>query len=569
MSIPNTVVKIINKYGAIVEFDIDKIIRSIASAIIDVVQGAKWSAEKRAEIYAEKIRQRIYREFYDINYLKTDFIIKFINFNAEERERRMDNAFVTKRIVFLFLQRFQDILNVKNIANYEKELKDFISKEIKSAKIDPKYTEGLFPMLDKNNIKNITEFLLKKILILNKEPVTSDLLYPSREYIQDTIEKELKDIGEVEVGEGYMIYREGRKKIHENDISDSQFTNNGIHKVIVRKTLSWNIEHECDTIFSLNEWVYGRKGKDLRELIKLSEERYRKDVLSAINKIVERKSEIKVVIIAGPSCSNKTTTTVITGIELKKIGLKLKQLNVDDYFKDLTDQPKDEYGDYDFEMPEAIDMELLNKHLELLLAGKEVKKPRYNFKAGSRDRFEPFHLEEDEIILIDCLHGLYHKLTEAVPSSKKFRIYIESMNVIRDINGAFTRWADVRMLKRMIRDVQHRGYSTESTLAHWPYVRKGELKHIIPYILATDDVINSGLPYELTALKKSLEGRFPSKEFIDELRIAGRLDQYIRGIRTATLLETVAEMPALDIIPPTSPIREFIGGSEYIIPHNE
>lgn len=568
MSIPNTLVKIINKHGKVVNFDISRIIKSIASAIEDVSRGSLWSCQKRAEIYAEQIKERIYREFYDLNFLKSDFIIKYIHFQQEERNRRMENAQVTHRLVVVLCQRFSNLTGQEWETIGEDKLKELISAEIRNARIDPKYTEGLLPMLTDDEINEMTSFLVAQVLKQKNLPLRDPDLYPDREYVQDTIEKELKDIGEVEIAEGYMIYREGRRKIRENDISPLQFTNNGIHHDAVRKTLSWNIEYECDSIFSLNDWIYGRRGKDLRELIQGAEQRYRADVQGAVEKILEQKDEIRVVIIAGPSCSNKTTTTVITGHELEKVGLKLKQLNVDDYFKDLTDQPKDEFGDYDFEMPEAIDMEILNQNLSDLLDGKEIQKPRYNFKKGGRDGYEPFHLEDDEIILIDCLHGLYHNLTEAVPQSKKFRIYIESMNIVRDINGAYTRWADVRMLKRMIRDVQHRGYSTDNTLAHWPYVRKGELKHIIPYILSTDVVLNSGLPYELPALKKVLAGKFPSMDFILKLRREGRLDPYIRGIRTSTLLETVAEMDDLSLIPGTSPIREFIGGSEYIIPHN-
>ena len=125
------------------------------------------------------------------------------------------------------------------------------------------------------------------------------------------------------------------------------------------------------------------------------------------------------------------------------------------------------------------------------------------------------------------------------------------------------------MLKRMIRDVQHRGYSPSNTLSHWPYVRKGELKHIIPYIFSTDVVINSGMPYELPVLKNSLYKRFPDMDFINGLKDQGRLDPFIRGIRTKSLLDTVEELENIDLIPGTSPIREFIGGSTYIIPHNE
>ncbi|MBU4133749.1 response regulator SirA, partial [bacterium] len=302
---------------------------------------------------------------------------------------------------------------------------------------------------------------------------------------------------------------------------------------------------------------------------KMSDKRFKEDVDAVAKKILGRVGEVRIIIIAGPSCSNKTTTTVIIGKALSQAGLKLKQLNVDDYFKNLEDQPKDEFGDYDFEMPEAIDIDLLNENCRDLIGGKSIQKPRYNFKTGHRESYAEFRLEKDEILLIDCLHGLYRRLTASVPAVNKFSIYIESMNILRDTENMYTRWADIRMLKRMIRDVKYRNYSTEQTLAHWPYVRKGELKHILPYILSTDAVINAGLPYELPALKKSLENIMPPSEFIDNLRKEGRLDAYIRGVRVKSLLETVDPIEDLSIIPATSPLREFIGGSAYAIPHNE
>ncbi|HON55689.1 MAG TPA: response regulator SirA, partial [bacterium] len=127
----------------------------------------------------------------------------------------------------------------------------------------------------------------------------------------------------------------------------------------------------------------------------------------------------------------------------------------------------------------------------------------------------------------------------------------------------------IRLLKRMARDYKFRGYSPRETLAHWNYVRKGELKHIIPYIFSADAIINSGLPYELPALKSAVSKIFPDKKFIEKLRIQGRLDPYIRAIRLISLLETVAPIEDLSIVPNDSPLREFIGGSVYELPHNE
>ncbi|OIO32468.1 MAG: response regulator SirA [Candidatus Hydrogenedentes bacterium CG07_land_8_20_14_0_80_42_17] len=570
MSLPNSVLKIISKNGDIVDFDIERITRSLRATMEDIKGPLKWSHDLRARKFAEKVAARVYREFYDLSWLKSDFIVKFLNYAPNERKERLRNAKATERLTYALLETFRDSLALgEEVADKIEDLKSSILSEIENSKVDPHYTEGLFPKLNFDEKKEIVDFLVDETSSLSKKKISKELLYPSRECIQDMIEKEMKDIGEVDIAEGFMIYREGRRKIHNGEISPIQFTNNGIHRELVNRTIQWNIEHECETVFALNDWIFGRHGKNIEDLINAGEKRYIDDVRSVAKSIIERKKDIRVVIIAGPSSSNKTTTTVIIGQELAKEGLKLKQLNVDNYFFDLTKQPKDEYGDYDFEMPEAIDMELLNQNLSDLLSGREIQMPHYNFKLGKRDKYIPFNVKEDEVILIDCLHGLYRKLTSSVPNRNKFKIYIESMNLLRNTNGEFTKWADVRLLKRMIRDSQHRGYPAETTLAHWPYVRKGELKHIIPYIFSTDAVVNSGLPYELSILKATAGKIFPSRRVIERLREEGRLDPYIRGIRVASLMETVAEFPDLSLLPSTSPIREFIGGSSYEIPHNE
>lgn len=569
MGIPNTIVKVIDKHGKIVDFEISKIANSVILTILDVENTNRWIAERRAHKYAEIIKQQAYDRFYSLEWLLEDFLKKFISFKPEERLQRLNNAFVTERLAIVILSEFKDSIDNDIIKEKKTALFEFIRKQIGKSDLQTKYDTGLFPVLSDNEKNDIINFILEKVIYFSEGELTNEQIYPNREYLMDTIETTFKEIGEIEITEGFMIFREGKNKIRKGEIAESQFTNNGIHYDLCRKTLEWNIENECENLFTLNDWVYGRNGKDIRTLIELADKRFVNDVNEIIKKIQNRKNEVKMIIIAGPSCSNKTTTTIIIEQELSKIGLKLKQLNVDDYFKDLENQPKDEFGDYDFEMPEAIDIDLLNEHLEAIIKGKIIQKPCYNFKSGRRESSAEFYLKEDEILLIDCLHGLYRSLTRSVPTANKFSIYIESMNILRNNEGTYTRWADIRMLKRMIRDAKYRSYSTKQTLAHWPYVRKGELKHIIPYIFSTDAVMNSGLPYELPVLKKVLDPILPDKTFIEKLRQAGRLDPYIRGIRTQALLDTIAPISDVALVPSTSPLREFIGGSEYIIPHNE
>lgn len=569
MSIPNTVVKFVDRDGTIEEFDVSKIANALEQAIEDVEDSSHNLPERRAHNYAEIVTDRIYREYYDLDWILSEFIVQYISYEPEERHRRMDDAFVTERVTFVLLETYKDVTGHREPGEHPDSLREFVAEQLQEAEVDPKYTHSLFPDLSKTEEEDIVEYLAGEIVAMAGEDLDPEVLCPSRKYIQDTIEKELKKMGEVDLAEGYMIYREGRQKVRNGELSELQFTPNGVHQDVVRRTNKWNIDHQCHTIFEVNRWTNEEDGRDADELIEAAEQRFHEDLRDVGERVLDEKDQVKVVIIAGPSCSNKTTASVILGEELNREGISLKPLNVDDYFKDLEEQPKDKHGDYDFEMPSAIDMDLFNEHLDRLNNGKPIDKPRYDFEEGRRVGTERFEADEDEIILIDCLHGLYRRLTESVPQQAKFKIYIESMNVVRDINGNYTQWSDVRLLKRMIRDSRHRGTSMRETLSHWPYVRKGELKHIIPYIYSTDAVINSGLPYELPVLKQVIGDRYPSAEFIEELKEKGRLAAYIRGRRTRALLDTVAPLEDLDRVPGDSPLREFIGGATFHIPHND
>ncbi|HPP87433.1 MAG TPA: hypothetical protein PLM75_06195 [bacterium] len=564
MGIPNAILKVINSKKQIVNFDISKIATALTNAILDVEDIPRLTAETRAKHYAEKISERIYNDFYSFKHIFTDFSAKYLSFESKERARRLSNALMTERLAVILLENYKELIT--NIPNTEININNFCADYIKkSAK--QKYIEHL--KLNADHIEEIASIIIKKTSELHQSELTDYHLYPTTEFIMDIVEKELKNIGEIKLAESFMLFREGRLKVNTGEISENQFTNNGIPYDIWRKTNEWNIKHDCENIFSLNNWVFGKDGKKLEDLIFLSEERFKNDILAVINKILDRIDFIKIIIIAGPSSSNKTTTTTIIKKELAKHGLKLKQLNVDDYYKNIEEQPKDEFGDFDFEMPEALDIALLNEHFDKLTQGKPIRKPKFNFKLERRVGYTEFILEKDEILLVDCLHGLYKSITGSVPLRNKFKIYLESMNVLRNTDGVYTQWTDIRLLKRMARDYKFRGYSPRETLAHWNYVRKGELKHIIPYIFSADAIINSGLSYELPALKSAVSKIFPDKKFIEKLRIQGRLDPYIRAIRLISLLETVAPIEDLSIVPNDSPLREFIGGSVYELPHNE
>ena len=199
-----------------------------------------------------------------------------------------------------------------------------------------------------------------------------------------------------------------------------------------------------------------------------------------------------------------------------------------------------------------------------LLAGKTVQVPRYNFKTGKREaETDPFHIQENQIILIDTLHGLYGPMTKGIKAENKFKLYIETFSQLKDANKQFTRWTDVRLLRRMTRDQRQRGYNPMMTIGHWHYVRRSELKHIIPYIPTVDYLVNGALCYELAVFKKYMFHHFP--EFIKNYQHEpARQDAYIRAKRIFELLNSIETIENDDeLVPKNSLLREFIGGSSY------
>jgi len=322
--------------------------------------------------------------------------------------------------------------------------------------------------------------------------------------------------------------------------------------------LDWASSRDLHTVERYNQRI--RNG-EASEIIRDSEIFYEEDIKIAARMVLERRDQVKVVLITGPSSSGKTTTTIKLGNILQQSNIKLVTLNVDHYFFDLDDHPKDEFGDYDYEAPQALDLNLISEHLATLITGKEVKIPFYDFKTGKRQlNHTPMKLKENEMILIDSLHGLYPALTEGVEENRKFKLFLEPLLQMKDDEGKYIRWTDIRLMRRMLRDAAFRALNPESTLTHWHYVRTSELRNIIPNINRADSIINSAMPYELSIYKPKLLHLFekwPEKFKDDPLR----QDAYERSSRILTLLQKIEPLSDDSIVPSDSVIREFIGGS--------
>ena len=409
--------------------------------------------------------------------------------------------------------------------------------------------------------RKIAEGLTEQVIALMEQQLPSDHI-PTVEEIQDMVEKVLIENGHAKVAKHYILYRDERARARQAKAALAAKPSGNIPWRKIWHVLDWAVEHGLHSVDALNERI--ARG-EFPDIVRESDAAYEQDLENAAELIKARRDQVKIVIIAGPSSSGKTTTTLKLGMRLEHIGLKLVALNVDNYFFDLALHPKDEYGDYDFETPQALDLELVNEHLARLIAGEEIQMPQYDFKTGTRrPTTTPMRLKENEIILIDSLHGLFPGMMSAIPDERKFKLYIETLIELKGQDGNYVRWTDLRLMRRMLRDAAHRSYDPQRTLEHWHYVRESELRHIIPYINTTDYIVNGGLPYELPVFRPRLMDQFArwSTQYDNDPQ---REDAMLRAKRVYALLQTVA--PATEdmerAIPPTSHLREFIGGSAY------
>lgn len=427
---------------------------------------------------------------------------------------------------------------------------------------------------------NIAAFLADMAVVcLNSNPQHFIANFPpSIEMIQDEAVHVLRSYGFQKTADAYECYRWGRHWLREGAITQAQFVGNGFHRERIDDILAWNQTYGVDTVAGVNEKI--RSGKT-KSIIEAALGVYETSLDEAASKVVARLNagdKLRMIWVSGPSSSGKTTTTVKLTQRLAQHGLRFLMLNLDDYFWAAVEHPTDWLNDRNYEAPEALDIQLLNEHLRALLDGKTVDKPVFSFKEGRRTGTKPVKLEPDQILLLDCLHGFYPPITEGIPGSMQFRLYIEAMNVLYEGDGTtrkITAFSDARMLRRMLRDVKHRNHSPLATILHWHYVRYGELFSIIPLMGLADHVVNGGMPFDLAALKPFLmgEGNFfpPAPELAP---YAGFLDARIRHQRSQTLLESItgftqAQVNGRELIPGDAVIREFVGGSTIQIPHNE
>ena len=325
------------------------------------------------------------------------------------------------------------------------------------------------------------------------------------------------------------------------------------------KKLAWALEEfekihsvlDVLTVYKLNKAIEEDRIKDV---IMLAEALHEKKIANIADDIAKRKN-VKMVLIAGPSSSGKTTFAQRLGIQLRLNGLKPVTISVDNYFVERQDTPRDENGEYNFECIEAIDLKLFNEHLVKLLNGEEIEVPEFDFSVGTkRYNGKKMRLAEDEILVIEGIHCLNDKLTSQISKDQKYKIYISALTVLNMDRYNRISTTDTRLIRRIVRDYQFRGYSALHTLNTWHKVTEGEEKNIFPYQELANTIFNTSLIYELNALKPIAMPLL--QEITDEYR------EYAEAQRLINILKYFREVPK-SYVPNNSLLKEFLGGGTF------
>lgn len=305
-------------------------------------------------------------------------------------------------------------------------------------------------------------------------------------------------------------------------------------------------------VASLNQKI---ENFEINEVIQISEALHEKKIAEIAEDIYQKRNSGIVVLIAGPSASGKTTFMKRLAIQLKVNGLRSFFISLDHYFLDREKTPRDETGEYDFESISALDKELINEHIGKLLEGKEIEIPKYNFIAGKRENHGiKFRLHEDQVLIIEGIHGLNDVLTPSVPRKNKYKIYVSALTQINLDNHNRISTSDSRIIRRIVRDTFFRGYNAEQTIKRWDSIRAGERKFVFTFQEEADAMFNAALVYELGVLRRLA---------LPELKkIPSTSEQYSEAQRLITLLSFFEPIPE-NSIPRNSILREFIKGSDF------
>lgn len=320
---------------------------------------------------------------------------------------------------------------------------------------------------------------------------------------------------------------------------------------VFKEHLHWQEIMGVSTVGDFNETIQHGHATDL---INVSEALQEKKIAKIADEIYNR-GNVKLILISGPSSSGKTTFSKRLSIQLMTNGLRPFPISLDNYFVDREHTPLDEKGEYDYESLYALDLEFFNQQLAALLRGEEVELPRFNFNTGKREfKGDYLRIDENMVLILEGIHALNPELTPHIPAENKYKVYVSALTTIMLDNHNYIPTTDNRLLRRIIRDYNYRGYSAEDTIRRWPSVRAGEDKWIFPYQENADAMFNSALLFEVSVLKSHVE---PILNQVPQCSSA-----YSEAYRLRKFLQYFLPVQDRDL-PPTSLLREFLGGSSF------
>lgn len=321
---------------------------------------------------------------------------------------------------------------------------------------------------------------------------------------------------------------------------------------IFREFKNWLDVLDLEDAGMINEAIRNGRG---RQIVQICEALHEKKLSQIADAIKERSNEVRIVLVAGPSSSGKTTFSKRLAVQLFVSGLQPHTLELDNYFVDREKTPRDADGEYNFEAVEAVDVEQFNTDLLQLLQGEEVPMPKFDFSDGKRHYDgTTLRLGPRDVLIVEGIHALNPVLTPRIPGAAKFKVYLSALTSISLDGSNRVSSSDNRLLRRMVRDARFRGYSAVETIRRWQSVRRGEEENIFPYQEEADVMFNSALPYEFNVLKHSAEGLLRE--------VPSSVSEHSEAVRLRRFLEFFAPLENPEI-PPTSILREFLGGSSF------
>ena len=498
------------------------------------------------------------------NILEEDCEIRLINYSDKDGKRIYNRG-----IIYIMTKALQEVYP-KALLTVNYQLGSAMFCEIDNMEVTDEFIQNI-----KNRMREITnsDFPIEKTTMTRLE---AEKFYEEHKTLKGILQLDVKERDKVSLYycDGFFNYLYGVLPISTGVIktydvhkyqdgflvlfpelnTDKKITEYKESKKLFKTLEEYEDLHKIlgvQRIYKLNKRIRENR---IDEYILLDEALHEKKIANIADCIVKRK-DVKVVLIAGPSSSGKTTFAQRLGIQMRLNGLKPVTISVDNYFVEREDTPKDEHGNYDFESIDAIDLELFNTHLKRLLNGEEINMPTFNFAVGRKEyNGKKLKLEDDNVLVIEGIHCLNDRLTYDIPKEQKFKVYVSALTVLNiDYHNRIST-TDTRLIRRIVRDNQFRGYSALHTLKMWYSVNRGERKHIFPYQEEADAMFNSSLIYELAVLK---DYAIPLLKEINN-----SVPEYSEARRLLTML-SFFESIKTDVIPKTSLLREFIGGSAF------